>query len=297
MEATPSSPIPERPILLEIAAADEHDRGRLADDFMRSKMPAIRSIARYLVRSNKLRLASDLDDVVGIVAAECSEWLAEIIADPTTIDQIHRSFDGVLYLRCRPKVRSHADGGASGRPTGAVGLARRLREAERTRERLRASLHREPTNPEIVQATNDRMAATRKNPQRQGMLVSVEDLQTDIASFELDDLDRPADAPGDDTLASHEAQATIRAVVEQADAIDEEHGTVARAWIAGLYDPDWQDVRSCTEVAALVGLPATRVRRVIMRLRSVARAFLAEELAVTDETYRGRPGPDTAAAA
>ncbi|MFC8797300.1 hypothetical protein ACFT2C_06180 [Promicromonospora sp. NPDC057138] len=261
-------------------------------------MPTIRSIARYLVRTNRLTFTSHVDDVIGIVAAECAEWLAEMVADPTKIDGIRRSFDGVLYLRCRPKVKSYADGAASGRPSGTVALARRLREAERTRDGLRASLNREPTTPEVVEATNARMAATRKNPQRQGMLVRVEDLQTDVVTFELDDLDTPAGATiDDDLIATHEALATIRSVVEAADSIDEEHGKIARAWIAGIYDPNYQDVRTSAEIAALVGLPTARVRRVISRLRSVARGFLARELAVTDETYLGRPGPDSAAAA
>lgn len=302
MEAAPSPvpepSVPEREHLLQIAAAEGDHRRRLADDFMREKMPAIRSIARYLVRSNSLTFASHVDDVTGIVAAECAEWLAEMIAEPAKIDLIRRSFDGVLYLRCRPKVKTYADGAASGRPSGTVALARRLREAERTRDRLRSSLNREPTTPEIVETTNERMTATRKNPARQGMLLSEQDLQTDVVSFELDDLDTPVGSDtGDDLLAAHEARATVDAVVEAADQIDEEHGLVARAWVGSLYDPDYQDVRTCAEVAQLVGLPTTRVRRVIARLRFTARAFLERELAVTDDVYRGRPGPDTAAAA
>ena len=166
--------LPERATIDAILSATGRQRQHLLDDFMRSKLRVFRSIGHTLCRNASMDVTRHLDEATAIVGAECVVMMNEIIADPTRLEKV-TSFDGKLWVRCRPVFRTYCDSAAGGvNATGAIALSRRKREMGRMRESLRASYDREPTNEEIVEATNVKMNATRKNAARQAMVCSVE---------------------------------------------------------------------------------------------------------------------------
>ncbi len=93
-------------------AADGHVRARLLNDFARSKLPDMRSIALQLCRIAGLDPMVHGDDAVGIVETQFTMLCNAIIADPPTrMDRI-TAFNGYLYHHTKAAMRSYADGGA-----------------------------------------------------------------------------------------------------------------------------------------------------------------------------------------
>lgn len=279
--------LPERAQIDDILAATGRNRQYLLDDFMRSKLKVFRSIAFTLCRKASMDIVRHLDEATAIVATECVIWMNEILVDPARLDQV-TSFDGKLWLRCRPVFKSYCDGAAGGvNASGAVALARRKREMGRTREALRSAFDREPTNPEIVEATNVKMRAVRKDPDRQGMICSVDDLRTDPVAYALVNQNDVADSSDDPLLASHEASRTIASVIRVAEQTSVILGQVARCWIGDLYNPAVQTIRTPTQIAGELGMTAAAVSRQLAHLRVVARSYLSDVLAITEDVYQG----------
>lgn len=277
---------PEKALILEISAATGRARQHLLDDFMRAKLKVFRSIAMKLCRTNSMDITRHLDEATSIVAAECVAWLNELVAHPERLDQVS-SFDGKLWLRCRPVFRSYCDGAAGGvNASGAVALQRRMREMGRMREALRAKFDREPTNVEIVEATNEKMRATRKDPERQSMICSLDDLRTDPVTYSIGDHDI-AGSEAESLLAPHEASGTVAAVIKLATSHSETLGIVAKAWIGDLYNPAVQTIRTPAQIAEMLGMTPAAVSRQLSQLRVVARSYLADVLAITDDVYQG----------
>lgn len=277
---------PEKAQILEILGQTGRARQHLLDDFMRGKQRVFRSVAMKLCRTNSMDITRHLDEAASIVAAECVAWVNELLAHPERLEQIS-SFDGKLWLRCRPVFRSYCDGAAGGvNASGAVALARRMREMGRMREALRAQFDREPTNVEIVEATNEKMRATRKDPERQSMICSLDDLRTDPVTYSIGEHDITANSD-ESLLAPHEASGTVAAVIRLAAAHSDSLGVVAKAWIGDLYNPAVQSIRTPAQIAELLGMTPAAVSRQLSQLRVVARSYLADVLAITEDVYQG----------
>lgn len=285
---------PEKALILEILGTEGRTRQHLVDDFMRAKMKVFRSIALKLCRTNSMDITRHLDEATSIVAAECVAWVNELLAHPDRMEQVS-SFDGKLWLRCRPVFRSYCDGAAGGvNASGAVALQRRMREMGRMREALRAQFDREPTNEEIVEKTNEKMRATRKDPERQSMICSLDDLRTDPVAYSIGEHDLPG-AEAESLLAPHEATGTIAAVIRAAATHSDTLALVARAWIGDLYNPAVQSIRTPSQIAELLDMTPAAVSRQMSQLRVVARSYLADVLAITEDVYQGGDLPSVSA--
>lgn len=285
--ATPMGTLAERASIDAILSATGRARQHLLDDFMRAKLKVFRSVGFTLCRNASMDITRHLDEATAIVATECVVMVNEIIADPTRLDQI-TSFDGKLWIRCRPVFKTYCDGAAGGvNASGAVALARRKREMGRMRESLRSSFDREPTNPEIVEATNAKMRAARKDPGRQSMICSVDDLRSDPVAYAMLERDDVADSTADTLLASHEANGTIASVIRVAEQTSEVLGFVAKAWIGDLYNPAVQAIRTPAQIAEQLDMTPAAVSRQLSHLRVVARSYLADVLAITEDIYQG----------
>ena len=282
---------PEKDQILAILSEQGRVRQHLLDDFMRAKLRVFRSIALKLCRTNSMDITRHLDEATSIVAAECVVWMNELMADPGRMEQVS-SFDGKLWLRCRPVFRSYCDGAAGGvNASGAVALQRRMREMGRMREALRAQYDREPTNDEIVDATNAKMRATRKDPERQSMICSVDDLRTDPVAYAISEHDAVVSGT-DSLLAPHEASGAVAAVIKVAAGHSEALALIAKAWIGDLYNPAVQTIRSPAQIAEVLGMKPSAVSRQLAHLRVLARSYLADVLAITEDVYQGADFPE-----
>lgn len=289
MNPRTTAPTSDQLALRAIAEApDERTRGRLVEDFLRPRVRtrgSFASMAAELCRTNGIREASQIDryadEVLGILYEEAVKLINGIIADPTKVEKI-TSFDGFLFYQSKAPTRSHFDGGAGGiRPSGATARLRRRRELFKTRALLTDELGREPTNEEILEATNARMMRLRKDAARQSMIATMEDFESvDSVPLLPEEHDRSADSDDDSPLARHEARSLLDRVAELAATVEPGLDLVARAWLGGVYDGHGAP-RELGEVAKECSLSIAQAAKAISRVQEIATSALEQEFGIT----------------
>ena len=274
---------PERAELEAIIAAEGRTRANLLDDFARSKLRDMRSIALQLCRVSGLDPMVHGDDAVGVVETEFTRTVNAIVKDPSRLDRI-TSFNGFLYHHSKAPMRSYGDGTQSGeKPSGTTSLARRQRELARTQAALRADLNAEPTAEQIVEVTNARMRAKRKDAERQGMICTIEDLQqpTNVPLLPEEN-DAPVWMESDTPLAPHEARSFLRRAIEAAMEVDERLARVLSTWLGSTFDENVGGPRPVGEVARMMGLRVAEAAELIAAAQDLAVRVLEEEFGVRD---------------
>lgn len=265
--------------LYAIVAATGTARARLIDEFYRSKLSTFRSIANLLCRKAALDVTRHADDVVQLVAIECMKMIDEVLADPSSIEDIVR-FDGRLHHRARPAVRTYADGAASGEgASGATAKARRVRELSRTRAALRAELNAEPTDVQVVEETNARMRRLRKDPARQSMICSMDDL-TSTQVTTLDDEAGRGYVRDEPPLARHETHRALSVLADRACRIDPALADVAMSWLGGVYDEKVASARTVRQIATDLSMPRARVEELMPQVMELARQVMGREFGI-----------------
>lgn len=86
-------------------------------------------------------------------------------------------FETIIFYHARDRYRRETDK-MDTPASGMVNSKRKQRELQKTVHQLHNQGIHNPTVTQIVQETNNRLLATRKNPKRSGILVSERDLQT-----------------------------------------------------------------------------------------------------------------------
>lgn len=274
---------PERAELEAIIAAEGLTRARLIDDFARTKIRDMRSIALQLCRVCGLDPMVHGDDAVGVVETQFTIIVNSLVKDPSRLDKI-TAFNGYLFAHSKAPMRSYGDGAQSGeKPSGTTSLARRQRELARTQAALRAELNAEPTPEQIVEVTNARMRAKRKDAERQGMISTVEDLQQPSNVPLLpEENDAPVWMHSDAPLAPHEARSFLRRAIACAMEADERLAKVLGAWLGSTFDENIGGPRPVNEVAQMMGLRIAETAELIAAAQDLAVQVLQNEFGVRD---------------
>ena len=232
-----------------------------------------RRIAARLCRANSVQAAQHLEDVESIVTETVWEMLERSRQDPTYLATM-RSFMAIVVYTARPRVRSFVDH-TTAPASGMVSAQRRRRELARTRAELAALRGTVPTAQEAVQATNDRLGATRSDVVRQGMVVSESDelvLSGALSFDEALDSHRLVQDEMDCVLHPAEAPTLVRSVVDAARAEHLTRGRVAALWMAEAYGGGGplpgQD--TVVWISRTLGLPRRSTVAHIERVRELA---------------------------
>lgn len=262
-------PFPEYTALMAMVGASGARRARMIDDFMRSKMLVFKSIGNYLCGRAGLDTRRHSEDATSLVMVRCMILINDLIDEPIKITSITQ-FDGYLASLSKSDIRSYADGASSGeRPSGAVSRARRTREIAKTRTTLRAELDREPTQDEIIEATNERMHRLRKNPARQSMLVSRDDFTAATTAPLYEDTDLPYEDRSE-VIEADEARKTLDTIAHAAGQVNPVLEKIAYAWLAPVYDPEQLAPRTPSEVARLCAISPASASRFISAVKEIA---------------------------
>jgi hypothetical protein len=219
-----------------VALCDEARYHAAVSSFIAGHRTHWRRIAVRLCRTNSVQATQHLEDVESIVTETVWEMLEKSRRDPNYLATM-RSFLAIVVYTARPRVRSFVDH-ATAPASGMVSAQRRRRELARTRSELAALRGSLPTAEEAVQATNERLGATRADVVRQGMVVTVADelVLSGVLSF-----DEAIDSPDlvhderDWVLHPVEAPHLVRSVVEAAGAEHSVRGRVAALWMSEAY--------------------------------------------------------------
>lgn len=259
-----------------VTLADAAEYRRQAETFLARHRGLWRRIAAHLCRANSVRRTDYLDDVESHVMVAAWEMLEAARQDAGLLGSM-RSFPAVVHFHARPRVRSFLDR-ATAPASGMVGAQRRRRELQRTRAELAALRGREPTTAEVVDTTNERLAATRKDPARQGMVVSRSDalaLRGALSFDETLDSQQPARTEPDFVLHPVEGRELVASVVRAARAEDRTLGQVAALWLGEAYASGPPDRDTVRWIAGRLGLTRRQTLRHVERVRRLGVTHLA----------------------
>jgi hypothetical protein len=272
-----------------LAISDPVTRDLAVDGFLRDRRDSHIVIARKHIQSRGENPARFLDDILSIVLEQDYQLLQEVIADPAVLDEV-QNWSGFLHARCRNAVAQFFETGLGAPMARMAGVMRRRGQLAATRRELLATNQCEPSDEEVVEQTNARMRATRKNPEKQGMICTISDLYIHSDVSEILDSD-DAVAPQDDFLVhSSEGPVIVEAIIADATSVHEDLGLVADAWLGDLYGPDPAEpigqVRTVAEVAQLVGMTRSVVTDHVATIRSRAAVVVANIVGITPDDYQ-----------
>jgi hypothetical protein len=251
----------------------------LREDFFTGRHKLFRLLAHRLCRTLGLAYALHREDVEQVVAMEAVTFVDELLLEPARIEQI-ANWEGLLHVRARAAVRAWADRHLSP-ASGMVSLSRRVRQLNQLRDELRAAGGREPEDRELEAEHNRRMAASRKDAAKQGMLALAGEAALARPVVDIHALELAAVTPEGGLLHPTEGPRLVRAVIAKAQAIGGVTADVAACWLSGVYDSEGdQRVLTPREVAEQLGLPAQSASAQIRKVRAVAKRVLAEELGI-----------------
>lgn len=285
---TPQADATRDAVRAVLAISDPVTRDLAIDGFLRDRRSSHIVIARKHIQSRGENPARYLDDILSIVLEQDYRLLQEVIDDPTLLDSIN-NWSGYLHARCRNAVAQFFETGLGAPMARMAGVMRRRAQLAATRRELLAANQCEPTDLEIVEQTNARMRATRKNPEKQGMVCTVSDLYIHSDVSEVLDRDE-AVAPQDDFLVhSSEGPVIVEAIIADATDVHENLGLVADAWLGDLYGPDPHEptgqVRTVTEIVELLGMDRSTVMNCVATIRSRAAVVVANIVGISQHDY------------
>lgn len=143
----------------------------------------------------------DHEEITQVVSEEVIRYLRVI--DAETLEQV----DNVathLFFKGKVAVVRFLDSPAVTVATAMSGVSRRYRQSMVARQEFVATFSRDPSNAELVEFINARIRLTRKNPEKQGALVTEDDvsgrmLHPHSMNLNIEDSDSPAESFGTPT--------------------------------------------------------------------------------------------------
>ncbi len=246
--------------------------------------------ARVDCASNGDRLGTHRDDVHNLVRIEMAEVMRSMIAPPQTAPP--QIADLPAYLR-RIAMRiaySYFHSTAVTGLAGGSGAARRSGAIHAARREISIRHGRPASDAEIVDEVNRRAWGTRRDPVKQGALVTVADVHIapplSLDALPLDALPRigfdtdttgaqSPDAP-DGPLERIDAERLIARTIDVCAAVSASLGTAARLWIGdALADPPV--IGTAEEVATHMGIAPAAAEDLLSGCRTVASLVASAE--------------------
>ncbi|WP_435770618.1 hypothetical protein [Nocardioides sp. SYSU DS0651] len=293
MTATgPGTVVPIGDLLAAIVSErDAGARDLLVNDFIAATEPITRGVAAGLCREFRADRTTWHDDFCQIVRIAAHTLVTELVEHPHRLAEVG-SWRGLLTFRARSAATAFVDSSAGFNPaSGMVAVKRRVREMEKTRALLLAELEREPTDHEVVERTNRRLAAIRSDYKRQGMECRLEDLQLAAPAEDITDhhdrLVHDALESDSDLHATERAQ-LIRLCIEACTAESAQLGQIARIWFAPALGTEYDAHPNATQIAAVVGVEPSTARARVARLRQIARTVAQDRYGIR-RTLASRP--------
>lgn len=271
--------------LAEAAAASPQRRAQLLDDLIREHMSDLEAMARQL-RFRHLTSVPHVDqqELLAVVLLEAALFLDELMREPEKLRKLRR-FESLLMRRARNEVIKWGMFGHLPL-SGMTTLVVRQSEIRRTTSELGQRLGRTPTREEVITETNERMYRTRKNPVKQGVLVSERDFTDprDMATWDECTEVVQEDNTDDCVLSPVEGQQFRVDLLEVAREEGGDLAAVAQAWLGGFTGPD-RVLAEVSQLVELTGLSRRRVESQLDQLRAMAVELLSSRLGITSDNW------------
>jgi hypothetical protein len=246
-----------------------HATARALNERLRALDATIRQWAVYCCLVHADRRLVHVDDVANLMRWECSRELHRTAEDG--LDDPSQAYLRRVAARAGDRYfHSSARTGLS----GATGAARRASRANLTTTALTATLGREPTSREVIDAVNAHARTTRVDPVKQGALIrDVGDLLAEV--LPLDERIPAREALDERVHARISAELAIRRTTEVCRAMGPALGEVADLWLSGaLAEPP--SIPTVAEIAELSSRRPDEVRELLDECRVVAELVCLE---------------------
>lgn len=261
-----------------ISQAPGNQQDDLINDFLRDHWPLFVRTARQYCRTTGRPAASHLDDFTSLVAEEALLMIREAIEDESTLDAT-RIWEALLKSRCRNRIRNWiraSDQPASGM-SGKLRLSSQLHALKWT---MTGDLGREPSDEEVVTENNRVMTATRKNPQKEAVLASVDDMKTEKYTADIDLHGDIEVADYDCVISPLEGRAFLRSVTRAAWNHSEKMGAASAIWLEHVYENE-ESKDTTKAIASKLGIRQSEVPDVIAQIRALAEQVLMDSLGIS----------------
>jgi hypothetical protein len=209
------------------------------------------------------------EDVVSIVAVRVLAILRESVVEGkhSTVNNWY----SYLYAAGRYAALAYFNSSDVTAASGMTAILRKQRHIARTKNGLRGTLGREPSDTELIEAANTDMRARRSNPEKQGVLVDLSDLHIIVPTADIENHDRALDSDDDQAiLAPVEGQELARLIVEACTEVSTELGHTASVWIGNMY-ADPPTLGGASDVASALDVTASKATRLLGHARELAR--------------------------
>lgn len=270
-----------RDVIRGISAASGGRRETLVNQFIADRWGLFRQIAWSLCRNFGVSVDGNGDDFTSMVAEEAYRMLTEHLEDDEKLESVE-VWEGMLKVRSRQKVRNYLDRDAA--PAAEMTSAlRRVRLLNQTRDAMRMELHREPTDREVVETHNEKMNASRSNAVKQGVIATVEDLQTYRVCADVDDHDRAEPLDTEFVLHPVEGPRFIKLLIARTSEYNDRLGDAARIWLGGLYGGDHPPrIASIAEISDALGVSRSTARAYVRKIKEYAVTVVQDEFGITE---------------
>lgn len=247
--------------------APERVRKMIVNEIMALMLPHFRAWAPQFCRKNGDTNYRHREDLTSVAAERVLEVLNESL-EPGKHENVENWY-AYLYGVTSYAVLAYFNSSDVTVAGGMTALMRRQRLVARTREELRSQLGREPEAQEIIDAHNAKMRSRRSNPEKQGALVELADLENILPVADIDDHDRAVSAD-DAVIAPVEAKQLIEHIIDACYGVSPQLGQTAQVWVGAAYSepPYIGDVK---DVAQTVQVTRRRAGELLTQAREHAR--------------------------
>lgn len=290
----------DKPLLRACASGADLD----IEAFIVDAEDQIEAAARDLCRRNSMW--DFYEDVRSIVTIKAIELAKSIPADPHQATTGH-TLSSMLARRAGSEVRSFAassTAAASGK--GVVNAARRSHGIAKTESEISQQWGRTPSETELVIAHNEKIRARRKDPRKQGELVSSDDVgahrrmtgsplhatsadspEEATSTARLDragvttGIDGTPDGDADSVITKWEGKKFRAAIVEAAHGKDPDLGRTATVWVD--YVSQHTNRGTIATVSQHLQISRTETKRRIGLIRDLAKDVLTESFGISGD--------------
>lgn len=258
------------------------------EDFLRLRevQRLIRSVTVKVCHRYSVNWQSDGQDF----EQQCYLLMFQILTDPAVRARALNLREGLahaLYARFCDRVKAETESAAWLGSRGMSTQVRRRRALASHADRMRDELGREPSKAEVVESFNAKIIAARKDAGRQGMIATIDDLES-VRVLPLDTTAfMPVAAHEDDMpLATEDAKPLVAATLRRARGEAEPVLLqVIEAWLGHLLDSDAY-LGQVDDIVAETGLDDDTVRNLMVDAVSLCRQVAADEFGVAESDFR-----------
>jgi hypothetical protein len=246
--------------------APERVRPMIVNEIMALMLPHFRAWAPQFCRKNGDTTYRHREDLTSVAAERVLEVLNESLL-PGKHENVENWYS-YLYGVTSYAVLAYFNSSDVTVAAGMTSLMRRQRLVARTREELRGKLGREPEPQEIIDAHNAKMRTRRSNPEKQGALVELADLENILPVADIQDHDR-AIGQDDEVIAPVEAKQLIETVIDSCFKISPHLGQTAEVWLGNAYaQPPY--IGDEKDVAQTVQVTRRKATEMLTQVRDIA---------------------------